>query len=113
MSEARETRRDLRFRRAIDAQAERHIRFHVHGRIQRIGLEHQRDAAVLGIGPGHVLAADFDLAGAGVDQACDTVQQRRFAAARWTEQHHELPAFTSRLRTRSPCCRPAGSANYE
>jgi hypothetical protein len=59
---ARDAARDLRFRRAADAQAERHIRFHVHGRIQRIGLEHQRDAAVLGVGPGHVLAADFDLA---------------------------------------------------
>ena len=73
-----------------DAQAEAEVPLHRHLRIERIGLEHHADAAVLGLFPGDVLAADEDLPVGDVEQAGDAVEQRGLAAARGPEQHDEL-----------------------
>ena len=43
-------------------QAERHVAAHGHARIERVGLEHHGDAAILRLVPGDVAAADPDLA---------------------------------------------------
>ena len=71
-------------------QAEGQVAAHRHLRIERVGLEHHADAAVLGLLPGDVLAVDEDLAVGDVEQAGDAVEQRRLAAARRAEQHEEL-----------------------
>ena len=63
---------DLGCRHAGHLQAEGQVAAHRHARIERIGLEHHADAAVLGLLPGDVLAADPDLAVA-----------RRRAGRRW------------------------------
>ena len=81
---------DLRRRHAGDPQAERHVAAHGHARIERIGLEHHRDAAVLRLLPGDVAPADPDLPGIDVEQAGDGVEQGRLAAAGRPEQHDEF-----------------------
>ena len=71
-------------------EAERHVLAHAHARVERIGLEHHRDAAVLGLLPGDVALADPDLPAADLEQPGDRVEQRGLAAARGPEQHDEL-----------------------
>jgi hypothetical protein len=71
-------------------QAEGQVLLHRHLRIERIGLEHHADAAVLGLFPGDVLALDEDLAFGDVEQAGNAVEQGRLAAAGRPEQHDEL-----------------------
>ena len=68
----------------------RQVAAHGHLRVERVGLEHHADAAVLGLLPGDVLALDPDLAVGDVEQPGDAVEQRRLAAARRAEQHDEL-----------------------
>ena len=62
-------------------EAERQVAAHVHARVERIGLEHHGDAAILGLLPGDVAIADPDLAGLDLEQAGDRVEQRGLAAA--------------------------------
>ncbi len=61
-----------------------------HLRIERVGLEHHADAAVLRLLPGDVLAVDEDLPVGDVEQAGDAVEQRGLAAAGRAEQDQEL-----------------------
>ena len=71
-------------------EAERQVVLHRHVRVERIGLEHHRDVAVLG---GHLVDhAPVDRERARRDrlEAGDHAQRRRLAAARGPEQHHEL-----------------------
>ena len=64
-----------------------------HVRIERVGLEHHRDVAILRVDIGDVAIADQQLALARVDQAGDDVEQRGLAAAGGAEQHEEFAAF--------------------
>ena len=73
-----------------DAEPEGQVPLRRHPRIERVGLEHHADAAVLGLLPGDVLAVDPDLAGIDVEEPGDGVEQRRLAAARGAEEHDEL-----------------------
>ena len=82
--------RDLVSRHARDLQAEGQVPLRRHARVERVGLEHHADAAILRLLPGDVLAADPDLPGVDVEQAGDGVEQRRLAAARRPEEHDEL-----------------------
>ncbi len=84
---------DLRLRRLRHAQAEGQVLAHRHARVERVGLEHHGDAAVLGLLPGDVALADPDLAGVDVEQAGDGVEQRGLAAAGGPEQDQELAAL--------------------
>src|SRR5690606_32705009 len=72
------------------AQREGHILVHRHVRVQRVGLEHHRDVAVLGRLVVHPLATDVQVADTDVLQAGDHVQGGGFAAAGRTHQDHEL-----------------------
>ena len=60
------------------------------GRIERVGLEHHGEAAVLGIEVGDVALADHDAAVGDLEQPGEQVEQRGLAAARRPEQHQEL-----------------------
>jgi hypothetical protein len=62
-------------------QAEGQVSLHRHLRIERVGLEHHADAAILGLFPGDVAVLDEDLPVGDVEQAGDAVEQRRLAAA--------------------------------
>jgi ABC-type uncharacterized transport system YnjBCD ATPase subunit len=82
--------RDLGLWQAAPLQAEGHVVEHVHMRVERIGLEHHGDVAVLG---GDVVddpAVDPDRARGDRLEPGDHPQHRGFAAARGAEQHHEL-----------------------
>ena len=81
---------DLRLRHARRLQAERQIAPDRHLRIERVGLEHHADAAILRLLPGDVLALDDDAAGGNVEQACNTVEQGRLAAAGRAQQDEEF-----------------------
>ena len=58
---ARDAPLDLVLGHAGVLQAEGQVPLHRHLRIERVGLEHHADAAVLGLLPGDVLALDEDL----------------------------------------------------
>ena len=82
------------------AQAEREVVLHRHVRIERVGLEHHRDVAILGR---HVVDdASVDRQRAGRDrlEPRDHAQRRGLAAARRSEQHHELAVADARRRHR-------------
>jgi hypothetical protein len=59
-------------------------------RIERVGLEHHGDVAVLGRNAVHHLIVDPQLARGNRLEAGDHAQRGRFAAAGRPEQHHEL-----------------------
>src|SRR6185437_11227623 len=84
---------DLVALEAGDPEGERQVLLHRHLRVEGIGLEHHADAAILGLLPGDILAADEDLAAVDIEQPCDRVEQGRLAAARWPEQDEELAIF--------------------
>ena len=79
-----------RGRRLAQLQAERHVVGNGHVRIQRIALEHHRDVAVLRLHIVDDLAVDGDRAAGNLLEPGQHAQQRRFAASRWANQHHEL-----------------------
>ena len=81
---------DLGLRRLRHLQAEGHVLAHAHAGIERIGLEHHGDAAILGLLPGDVLSVDPDLPLGDVEQAGDGIEQGRLAAAGRSEQDDEL-----------------------
>ena len=81
---------DLGLGRLRHLQPERQVLAHVHARIERVGLEHHGDAAILGLLPGDVALADPDLAAVDLEQARDRVQKRGLAAAGRPEQHQKL-----------------------
>ena len=71
-------------------QAERHVPPHGHARVEGVALEHHRDVALLRQLVGHVLVADVDAAAGHLLQPGDHPQQRRLAAPRRADEHHEL-----------------------
>jgi hypothetical protein len=60
-----------RSRNALHSQAEGHVVAHAHMRIERIGLEHHRDIAVLRLQPLDRLAVEQDAAAGRLLQARD------------------------------------------
>ncbi len=81
---------DFRFRHLGQLQTEPHVVAHRHVRIERVGLEHHRDAA---LGGGQVVdppAVDAQLAVRDAFQTGDHPQQGRFAAAGRTDENHEF-----------------------
>jgi hypothetical protein len=81
---------DLRLRHARQAQPERDVLEHTHVRIQRIALEHHRQAALCRRRLVDALAVDADLALADLFQSRDHAQHGRLAAARRADQHDEF-----------------------
>ena len=57
--------------------------------VEGVGLEHHADVAVLGLQAGHVLVAEEDFAGGGLQQARDAVERGGLAAAGGAQQRHE------------------------
>src|SRR5262249_14516140 len=71
-------------------QAEAHVLAHRHVRIERVGLEHHGDIAILRIEIVDAAIADVDLAAARLLQAGHQAQERRLAAAGRADQHQEF-----------------------
>src|SRR5690606_2730985 len=59
-------------------------------RVERVALERHRDAAVVGLDPGHVPARDAHLALDLVDEPRDALERGRLAGAGRAEDHEEL-----------------------
>ncbi len=81
---------DLRLGHLGELQAEGHVLVQVHVRVQRVALEHHRDAA---LGRRNVVddtPADLQGAAGDVFQPRDRAQQRALAAARGADEDHEL-----------------------
>ena len=70
--------------------AERDVLAHCHRRVQRVGLEHHRDVAVLRLDAVDDAPGDLDRAAADALKPGEHCQQRRLAAARRADQRDEL-----------------------
>ena len=75
------------------AQPELHVLPHGHVRIERVALEDHRDVSILWGEVIHDAAADGDGAFRDFLETGDHPQRRRFAATRWTNEHHQLMVF--------------------
>ncbi len=73
-----------------DLEAVGHVVVHAHVRIERVVLEHHRDAAILGLQIGHAPGIDIDIAAGGAFQPGHHPQQRGFAAAGRADHHDEF-----------------------
>jgi hypothetical protein len=82
---------DLVLVHAGDLQGEAHVLAHGHVRVERIGLEHHRDVAVLGGKVGDIAVADEDLAVVDLLETCEHAQGGGLAATRRADQDEELP----------------------
>ncbi len=91
--------RDFLFRRFAQPHAVAHIVGNAHMRIERIGLEHHRNVAVLGCQFIDALAADLHLPGRDVFKACNHAQQSGFSAAGRADQHDEFAIFDLKIDT--------------
>ena len=81
---------DLGARRALGPQREGDVVANRQVRIEPVALKHHGDAARARRHVVDDVAVDQELAGRGLLQARDDAQERRLAAARRPEQHHEL-----------------------
>ena len=80
-----------RFRRHLaHLQRKTDVVGHGHGRVERVALEHHGDVALGRRHADHVLAAEQELALAGLFQARNDVEQGGLAATRRTDQDEEL-----------------------
>ena len=75
---------------ARDLEGKGHVVAHRHVRIERVGLEHHRDAALAGRDVVHHLPVDFQRAAGDLFQPRDHPQQGGFAAARRTDENDEF-----------------------
>ncbi|MNS75462.1 hypothetical protein D3C72_1089840 [compost metagenome] len=80
----------LRLRHFFHVQAERDVFAHRHRRVQRVGLEHHGDVAVLRRQVVDDLAVDEDFAGRDAFQAGHHVEQGRLAGAGAADEDQEL-----------------------
>ncbi len=76
---------DLDLRALADLKPEGDVAIHSEVLERRVVLEYEADVAPLGRQPGGVLSGDLDGAGVGSLEAGDDAQQRRLAAAAWSE----------------------------
>ena len=81
---------DLGLRDAIHAQAEAHVFFDRHMRIERVGLKHHGDAAIGRVSMRHIARANVDLARGCFFEASDHPQKGGFATARRANKNTEL-----------------------
>ncbi|EAU48529.1 hypothetical protein R2601_03113 [Salipiger bermudensis HTCC2601] len=75
---------------AADAQPEGEVGAHLHMRIERVVLEHHRDAALARLERVDDALTDADLAGGYLLEPGDHPQRGGLGAARGPHQHHEL-----------------------
>jgi hypothetical protein len=87
---ARSTRSLISARHALVLQPEAQIALDRHLRIERVGLEHHADAAILGLLPGDVAPLMKICPSGDIEQARDAVEQGGLAAARRAEQDEKL-----------------------
>ena len=85
-----DARVDVVPRLARELEPERHVVVGAHMRVERVGLEHHRDAALLRGEVVHHDVVDQDLAGIRVLEARDEAQQGRLPAARRADEDDEL-----------------------
>ena len=71
-------------------QGEAHVFAHIHMGVERVALEHHRNAALAGIDIIHPAAADRQITAGDILQARDHPEQGGFAAARRAYEHHEF-----------------------
>ena len=83
-------RGDVALGRLAQLQAEAEVPAHRQMRVERVVLEDHRDVALARVEPGDVPAADVDRAGRRLLDPGDQLEQRRLAAARRADEHHEL-----------------------
>ena len=76
--------------RAAQLQPEAEVAAHGQVRVERVALEHHRDVALARVQPRDVAVADVDRARGDLDDPGEHLQQRRLAAARRADEHHEL-----------------------
>ena len=81
---------NLRLGSACQLQSKTHVLRHVHMGIKRIVLEHHGNVARHRGHLGHVLAVDENPAFTHLFQPRNHAQRGGFAAARFTQQHHEF-----------------------
>ncbi len=81
---------DLRLRRLANLEAVREVLVDRHVRVQRVVLEHHRDVAVARREVRDVTVADEHGALGDVLEAGDHPEERRLAASRRADEHHEL-----------------------
>ena len=84
---------DLGLRNSRDLEREAHVVRDGHVGVQRVGLEHHRDVAVLGLNVGDVAVANPDLALVDVLEAREHAQRRGLSAARGANENEELTVF--------------------
>ena len=82
---------DFGARNALRAQRKGDVLAHRVMRIEAVALKHHRHAAGAGRHLVDDVAADQKIAAGLRFEPADDPQERRLAAARWAEQHHELP----------------------
>jgi hypothetical protein len=87
----------LGLRHAGDLEGEGHVVGHREMRVERIGLEHHGDVAVLRCDVGDVLLADVDGARAHRLEAGQHPQRGRLAASRGTDEDHELAVLDGQV----------------
>jgi len=66
-------------------------------RIERIGLKHHRNVAILGGEFIDAFAADLHLSGSDIFKPGDHAQKRGLAAARRANQHDKFPVFDLKI----------------
>jgi len=81
---------DLALVQVGELERERHVVVDRHVRVQRVALEHHRDAALGRRQVVGALAIDHDVTGGDGLQPGDQAQQGRLAAARRADEHDEL-----------------------
>jgi hypothetical protein len=87
-------------------QAEGDVVAHPHVRKERVVLEDEADAPVLGGEGEPVLAVDLEPPGVGPLEPGHDLEERGLARARGAEQRHELAVATSRSMPRRTSVRP-------
>ena len=81
---------DLVLGQPLHLQWKTHVLCHRHVRIERVGLEHHREAPVDRFGTGDIPAVDLDLAFRQRFQTGNHPQKGGFAAAGRADKHHHL-----------------------
>src|SRR6185503_19178113 len=81
---------DLGFGHAGKAQCKAHVLAHAHMRIERVALEHHRNAALTRVDVVHRLAADLEAAGRDGLEAGNHAQQRGLATSGGADEDDEL-----------------------
>ena len=81
---------DFSFRQSLHLETEGDVFGYGHVGEERITLKHHADAALLRLCVRDVFPVDIDVAGIGPFESGQTTQQRRFAAARGTEQRNKF-----------------------